>query len=122
MLWPSEPIGQFCNRPHRHLTLHSKNLLLPAEVWLAQADGTYWVHRRGTLSIRRPLDGITRYRNGIPYLAPEVALLFKTRSTAGKDQHDVQTALPLLNPEQRSWLEDTIRHLPHGKTAPVPPD
>lgn len=108
-----------CTEPRR-LAVHSKNLPLPTEVWLAHADGTSWVHRRGAYSIKRPLASITRHRDGIPYLAPEVILLFKSRSTADKDQHDVQTALPLLNAEQRSWLEDTLRHLPRGKTAPVP--
>lgn len=100
--------------------MHSKDLPLPTEVRLAHADGTSWVHRRGACSINRPVAYITRRRNGIPYLAPEVILLLKSRSTADKDQHDVQTALPLLNAGQRSWLEDTLRHLPRGKTAPVP--
>ena len=103
-------------REPRLLTLHSKNLLLPTEAFLARADGAFWVHRR----VKRPLADITRHRDGIPYLAPEVVLLFKSRSTADKDQRDVETALPVLNAEQRSWLEDTLRLLPHGKTAPVP--
>jgi hypothetical protein len=107
-------------REPRRLTLHSTSLLLPTEVWLAQADGTSWVHRRGAYRAKRPLADITRHRDGIPYLAPEVALLFKSRSTADKDQHDVQVALPLLNAEQHSWLEDALRHLPRGKAAPVP--
>jgi hypothetical protein len=107
-------------REHRRLTLHSPNLLLPSEVWLAQADGTSWIHSRSTYTVKRPLAGITRRRDGIRYLAPEVVLLFKSRSTAARDQHDVETALPLLNAEQRTWLEATLRHLPRGKTAPVP--
>ena len=79
----------------RRLTLHSQNLLLPAEVFLAEADGTFWVHRRGAFRVQRPLADITRYRDGIPFLAPEVVLLFKARSKAEKDQHDVETALPV---------------------------
>ena len=123
-LWDDLPAADVQIEGHgrepRRLTLHSKNLLLPTEVWLAHADGTFWVHRRGAYRVKQPLAGITRHRDGIPFLAPEVVLLFKSRSTADKDQHDVQTALPLLNAEQRSWLEDTLRHLPRGKTAPVP--
>ena len=49
-----------------------------------------------------------------------MVLLFKMRSKADRDQHDVETALPVLNAEQRSWLEDTLRLLPRGKTAPLP--
>lgn len=57
-------------REPRRLTLHSKNLLLPAEVFLSHADGTFWVHRRGAHSVRRPLAGITRHRDGIPTSLP----------------------------------------------------
>lgn len=107
-------------REPRRLTLYSRNLLLPAEVFLAQADGTSWVHRRGAYRVTRPLADLTRHRDGIPFLAPEVVLLFKARSTAGRDQHDVETALPLLDAGQRSWLHDALRLLPRGQAASVP--
>jgi hypothetical protein len=32
----------------------------------------------------------------------------------------VETALPVLSVEQRSWLQDTLEYLPRGQTAPVP--
>ena len=104
----------------RRLTLHSKNLLLPTEVFLAEADGTFWVHRRGAYRVRRPLADITRHRDGVPFLAPEVVLLFKARSKADKDQHDVETALPVLDAGQRAWLQETLKRLPRGQTAAVP--
>jgi hypothetical protein len=81
----------------------SENLLLPAEVFLAEADGR-----------------ITCHRGGIPFLAPEVVLLFKARSKTDKDQHDVETALPVLDAGQRSWLQETLKRLPQGRTAAVP--
>ncbi len=102
------------------LVLHSKNLPLPTEVLLASAVGTFWVYHRGAHCIRRPLADITRTRDGIPFLAPEVVLLFKSRSKSDKDQRDVRTALPILNAEQRAWLRDILKQLPHGQTAPVP--
>jgi hypothetical protein len=102
------------------LVLHSKNLSLPTEVLLASAVGAFWVHHRGVRCVRRPLAEITCHRDGIPFLAPEVVLLFKSRSKTDRDRRDVQTALPVLNAEQRSWLRDTLEHLPHGQTAPVP--
>ncbi len=102
------------------LVLHGKDLPLPTEVLLASAVRTSWVYHRGAYCVRRPLAGITRTRDGIPFLAPEVVLLFKSRSKSDKDQRDVQTALPLLDAEQRAWLRDTLEHLPRGQTAPVP--
>ena len=102
------------------LILHSKNPPLPTEVLLASAVGAFWVYHRGAHCIRRPLADITRHRDGIPFLAPEVALLFKSRSNGDKDRHDIETALPALNAEQRSWLQDTLEHMPPGQTAHVP--
>ena len=102
------------------LVLHGKDLPLPTEVLLASAVRTFWVYHRGAYCVRRPLTGITRTRDGIPFLAPEVVLLFKSRSKSDKDQRDVQTAQPLLDAEQRLWLRDTLEHLPRGQTAPVP--
>ena len=111
---PRPPIGA------DRLVLHSENLPLPTEVLLASAVGASWVYYRGARCISRPLADITRNRDGIPFLAPEVVLLFKSRSESGKDQRDVETALPVLSAEQRSWLQDTLEHLPRGQTAPVP--
>jgi hypothetical protein len=108
------------DRESRRLTLHSENLLLPIEVFLAEADGMFWVHRRGAFRVMRPLADVTRHRDGIPFLAPEVVLLFKARSRADKDQQDVETALPVLDTGQRSWLQDALERLPQGKTAAVP--
>jgi Aminoglycoside-2''-adenylyltransferase len=44
----------------RRFTLHSQRLLLPTEVFLAEAVGTFWVHRRGAFRVKRPLADITR--------------------------------------------------------------
>ena len=45
---------------------------------------------------------------GLPYLAPELALLFKSKNTGNRprpeDQADFERACPLLDPEQRAWL------------------
>jgi hypothetical protein len=124
-LWPAGRrllVGPGAQRPVGgcHLVLHSKSLPLPTEVFLGSAVGTFWVYHRSACCVRRPLADITRHRDGIPFLAPEVVLLFKARSKAGRDQRDVETALPLLNHEQRSWLRDTLEHLPRGKSALVP--
>jgi hypothetical protein len=45
---------------------------------------------------------------GLPYLAPELVLLFKSKNTSGQprdhDQSDFEQALPHLEPERRAWL------------------
>jgi hypothetical protein len=74
-----------------------------------------WVCRRD-LSIRRPLASmIERDPTGIPYLAPEIVLLFKAKHAArDKDAADFARALPLLNVRRRQWLADALRVVQPG--------
>lgn len=53
---------------------------------------------------------------GIPYLAPEVQLFYKTKATRAKDETDFEAVLPLLDESQRVWLADSI-----AATAPDHP-
>jgi len=71
-------------------------------------DGDVWIYRRDT-RIRRPHASlIERTADGIPYLAPEVALLFKTKHRRDKDEADFAGALPLLDPARRAWLAEAL--------------
>jgi hypothetical protein len=69
-----------------------------------QRDGA-WVFRRDE-TIRLPYDRIIRRTaDGIPYLVPEVALLFKAKWAAKpKNQADLETVLPLLDRDSARWL------------------
>lgn len=72
-------------------------------------EGDTWVCRRDP-ALRRPVaEAIEHTRDGIPYLAPELVLLFKAKHARGKDQADLARALPLLEPARRSWLGDALR-------------
>lgn len=67
-----------------------------------------WRYRR-TPTIIRAVESIgLRTDRGIPYLAPELALLYKSRNTSNqersKDQADFETVYPLLDAERRAWL------------------
>ena len=67
-----------------------------------------WVYRREPLVIRSPERMGLSTPAGIPYLAPELALLFKSKNTSNKerpqDQQDFERVLPHLEPERRAWL------------------
>lgn len=104
---PGRPIA-----PDR-LVLHGEGLPLPAQVIPASAVGAIWVYKKGSHVFTRQLADITRYRQGIPFIAPEIVLLVKARPGLGRpgtdnDQHDFEAALPVLSAEQRSWLKDAI--------------
>jgi hypothetical protein len=77
-------------------------------------DGA-WVCRRDqtiTLPYQRI---IRRTRDGIPYLVPEIVLLFKAKHAAEpKNQADFTAALPLLDPESVGWLRWALRRVHPG--------
>ena len=78
-------------------------------------DGDTWVCRRDE-SLRRPVaDAIEHTPDGIPYLAPELVLLFKAKHAAReKDHADLARALPLLELRRRRWLADALRRVHPG--------
>ncbi len=75
---------------------------------LDDAEDGDWVFRRDP-RIRLPLDRLGRVSgDGVPYLAPEVQLLYKARSRRPKDEQDFAAALPVLGADRRAWLTETI--------------
>lgn len=49
--------------------------------------------------------------DGIRYLNPEIALMYKARLRRAKDRRDVEVTWPLLAPEARAWLRDAVGRL-----------
>lgn len=85
----------------------------PARPWRLQillnpGDGETWIYRRDT-RVRRRLSELVWRSSGIPYLIPEVQLLFKSKMPRPKDEEDFSDTLPLLAPGQRSWLREALR-------------
>ncbi|NLO85626.1 MAG: hypothetical protein GX096_09390 [Clostridiales bacterium] len=59
--------------------------------------------------IKRECGKAVLYRGGIPYLAPEIILLYKsTELRRFGNQADFEHTLPLLSGEQRAWLYDAL--------------
>jgi hypothetical protein len=84
------------------------------DVFREPHEGRTWICRRDP-AIRRPYETlISRSRDGIPYLAPEVVLLFKAKSSRPKDLQDFLGALPLLTPQARDWLAATLLRVHPG--------
>jgi hypothetical protein len=74
---------------------------------LNTSDGGIWTYRRDD-RLRRPLSELVWCADGIPYVAPEVQLLFKSKAPRPKDELDFDDSLPLLSGAQRSWLKDAL--------------
>ena len=75
---------------------------------LDASDGDRWVFRRQP-KIQQSLAMAVRHNSeGIPYLAPEIQLLYKARPVRAQDQVDFDHVAPRLAPEARAWLRDAL--------------
>ncbi|HEY2443144.1 MAG TPA: hypothetical protein VGI31_08425 [Streptosporangiaceae bacterium] len=84
------------------------------DVFREPHDAGIWICRRDE-SIRRPYDAvILRSADGVPYLAPEIVLLFKAKHARPKDEADFAGLLPLIGPDRRDWLTAALRQVHPG--------
>ena len=78
------------------------------ELMLDESDGDTWVFRR-LPTIRMPLASVIRHTSeGIPYLTPQVQLLYKARHPRAKDHADFERVLERLGSAERVWLRDAL--------------
>jgi len=114
--WCADPPGTL--RPWRR----GETLAEPVhDVWLRPGEGEpwrlafvldthdadTWVYRRDP-RVRRPLHDLVWQEDGVPYLVPEVQLLFKSKTLRTKDEQDFEASLPALDDGQRDWLRAAL--------------
>jgi hypothetical protein len=81
------------------------------DVMREPSQGGTWICRRDD-AIRLPhRDLVERTPDGVPYVRPEVVLLFKAKHAREKDEEDVDVVAPRLEREQRAWLCDALRRV-----------
>ncbi|OBF31113.1 hypothetical protein A5719_04545 [Mycolicibacterium peregrinum] len=108
-LWSFSDVGD-------HPDLHQTWCRDPAtgryhlDVFREPHDSDRWVFRRDP-SITLPYDELIQVRDGIPYVIPEVALLFKAHRTATKDEDDFSRVAPRLAHDARTRLSDWLTRL-----------
>ncbi|MFB9993727.1 nucleotidyltransferase domain-containing protein [Deinococcus oregonensis] len=94
----------------RHPELPHAQLL---DVLLTDIDDQTWIYRRDPRVTLPLAQARLRGAHGLPHLAPQVVLLFKSRTAnrdpRGKDQRDFARTLPTLNAEARAWLVGALR-------------
>lgn len=78
------------------------------ELLLNKTINGNWVFKRDE-SITMPVEeiGLVSER-GIPYLNPEIVLLFKAKENRAKDKRDFEVFLPELNTKARLWLKESL--------------
>ena len=78
------------------------------QVMIGEAEGGDWVFRRNP-EVRQQIARMGFHPLwGLPYLAPEIVLLFKAKHLEARDRIDFDNALPMLNADARRWLRDAI--------------
>ena len=79
------------------------------EVLLEDTDGDEWVYRRDE-RVRAPLTALGRQTDGgVPYLAPEIALHYKSnRADVDRNAADFDVVAPLLDADARRWLRGAV--------------
>lgn len=84
------------------------------EILLNEKDADNWLFRRNT-RIKKPLSEIINFsKSGVPYLRPEIVLLYKAKLNGSKDNHDFNKAIIVMDDKQKKWLKDALNiHLPN---------
>ncbi len=84
------------------------------DVFREPHDADTWVCRRDE-AIRLPYGDIVHHtRDGIPYLAPELVLLFKAKHARAKDGADFEATVPHMAPAQRKTLAGLLARVHPG--------
>lgn len=86
------------------------------EVLLNETKENDWKFRRD-LTISHPLKSVWSYSDtGIPYLNPEIVLLYKVKNTREKDHQDFMAIIDKLDNQRKKWLHYAIHlHEPEHK-------
>jgi hypothetical protein len=84
------------------------------DIFREPGDARTWVYRRtGELSAPRAWAN-GRTAAGIPFVAPQIILLFKAKAMRDKDLGDFARIAPMLPPEDRAWLAASLRIIHPG--------
>jgi hypothetical protein len=102
------PAGEWLASPVHELYAVQPGSGLRLEFLLNERDGENWVYRRDA-RIRLPLlRAVVPTAVGLPALAPEIALLYKAKSSRADDEVDFAAAAPRLDVPARAWLADAL--------------
>lgn len=105
--WTGEP---FLEKAHNVWLRPDRESPWACEAMFMDVDGDDWVYRRQP-SVRRPLAEIGAVTaDAIPYLRPEIQLLFKGGAAAvrERDTQDLLAVLPHVSAEAREWLRGAL--------------
>jgi hypothetical protein len=77
------------------------------EFLLNEERGGRWVYSRNE-RVTRPIKEIGGVRDGVPFLRPEIVLLYKSTDDSPKNAADFDVVFPSLDTDARSWLAEAL--------------
>lgn len=107
-LRPLRPGGDL--EPDREQLWVRRNARSPwlLDLLLTPTDEEWWLYKRDE-SVRLPLGEVGRTGpDGVPYLRPEIVLLFKAKLYRPKDNEDLRAMQSKLGPRELRWLLDAL--------------
>lgn len=78
------------------------------EILLNESSDDEWRFRRNPDITRSILMLGTHSQNGIPFLRPEIVLLYKAKNPTSRDEFDFKNVIKVLGQEPRDWLKQAI--------------
>jgi RimJ/RimL family protein N-acetyltransferase len=107
--WKGEPIEREVIQL-RLAPLKIEGGIVDFDLLLTPSEGGQWICRRDE-ALRLPLERVRAFAGGIPFLKPEIVLLFKAKRVEEKDQRDFENVSPQLGAEARQWLAESLARL-----------
>lgn len=105
----SWPKGEFLNSPINSVWARRDDKSpWVLDIKLMETEQDCWVYRR-LPSIRGKISELgSTTDGGIPYIAPEIQLLYKSGANTDKDRFDLERTLSQLHPAKIKWLLDCL--------------
>jgi hypothetical protein len=109
------PPGERLELPIHQINAYRRDEPEPAfQVMLAESSDSEWIFRRNP-DVRMPISRMGFHPLwGLPYLVPEIVLLFKAKHLEPRDRIDFDHAMPALSADARRWLRDALEKTDPG--------
>jgi hypothetical protein len=109
------PVGERLELPVHQINAYRAGDAEPAfQVMLAESNDDGWIFRRNP-KVRMPIARMGSHPLwGLPYLAPEIVLLFKAKHLEARDRIDFDNTMQTLSADARRWLREAIENTHPG--------
>jgi hypothetical protein len=77
-------------------------------VTVGEGSSEHWIYRRDPTVQVRWESAVLRTPDGVPYLAPDLQLMFKSKNMRPKDDIDAEEVIPAFDDQQRDFLRRSL--------------